>query len=156
MKRKIVIIIFISLLITLCLVACENYSKKTITASEFRTIMESNGYTTTDITYQYKSDKHIKEVITASSKNDFDVSFYITDSLESAIDLFNTNKTYFEKQKSYISSEASTELANYSLFYLTTGGYYMYICRVDNTIFYARVLEAFKQPVNDIIEKLGY
>jgi hypothetical protein len=70
--------------------------------------------------------------------------------------MFNTNKSTFESYKGNSSSESSANMSNYSTYTLTSSGYYMHLCRVDNTLIYVRVKDDFKKDVQAVIKKLGY
>ena len=47
-------------------------------------------------------------------------------------------------------------MKNYSTFMLKAGGYYMYLCQVDNTLLYVRVASQFENSVTALIDALGY
>ena len=70
--------------------------------------------------------------------------------------MFLTNKTTFESYKSNSSTELKTTMGNYETYALTSGGYYMYVSRVDNTLLYLRVDDKYKATVKSLVEELGY
>ena len=70
--------------------------------------------------------------------------------------MFNLNKETFEKEKKDISSQSSSSFGNYETYTLTTGDYYMHLCRVDNTFLYVKVNKENKDAVKKLIKDLGY
>ena len=105
---------------------------------------------------QYSEYDFINEATVAASDDKWQVDFYVLDDSTQAKDMFNNNKSIFESYKGKNSLESSTALGNYENYSLTSSGYYMYICRVDNTLVYASVIDSYKDEVKEFIEKLGY
>lgn len=70
--------------------------------------------------------------------------------------MFNTNRSTFESYKGNSSSESSSSMGNYSSYTLTSNGYYMHLCRVDNTLLYVKVNDTYKDSVKKLIKELGY
>ena len=54
------------------------------------------------------------------------------------------------------SSESSSSMGNYSSYTLVSNGYYMHLCRVDNTLLYVKVSDTYKDSVKKLINELGY
>ena len=149
--KKFLSIIFL-VLVLFMVSGCGN--KKVITTREFKNITEQNGLSVLDAIDQFDSDV-IKEA-TLAYNDDYKLEFYVLDSSDSAISMFNYNKNSFESKKSGVSSYLSTDLANYNIYMLQSGGYYMYLSRVDNTLLYVSVEDTFKESVKDIVKDLGY
>ena len=98
----------------------------------------------------------IVDAIVAQNEDGFQVEFYVLANENDAQSMYNTNRQTFENSKGNVSGELSTSLGNYASYSLTSGGYYMYISRVDNTLFYAKVESTHQEDVKEIIESLGY
>ena len=52
--------------------------------------------------------------------------------------------------------EESIDINNYSSYTLKTGGYYMYLSRVDNTFLYVKVKDTYQDSVKKMVKELGY
>ena len=151
MKKVILSVLcaFMILLLTGC------GTKKVITTEEFKTIAESREMITTDIKTQYESYAYVKEATSATTPN-YQVVFYVLDTVENATNMYTTNKTLFESYKGDISSYATVDMKNYSTYSLDTNGNYYYLARVENTIFYAVVQDKYKDEIKAIVKDLGY
>lgn len=154
MKKRILLLGVICFFILFALTGCGN--KTVISTGDFKSKATNLGYETTNVKKQFAFYDYIKEAIVATNSKGYQVEFYVLESKEEAKNMFNTNKTIFESYKVNISKESTTNIANYSNYTLVSGGYYMYICRVDNTMFYARVKETFKDDVKTLVQELGY
>ncbi len=102
-------------------------------------------------TYDFFEESHI-----AKSNKGWQIEFNVLKDNDSAKTTFETNKTLFEESKTEASIETSVNGSNYNKYGLTTGGYYMYISRIDNTFIYLRVEEKYKEEVKEIIKEFGY
>lgn len=154
MKKRNIVLFVTCLLILLGVTGCGN--KKAISTSTFKSITEENNYITSDVTNQYISYEYVNEATVAQSSEGFQIEFYVLDSESNAINMFNTNKDIFESYKGNTSTETSSNIGNNTIYTLTSNGYYMHLCRVDNTLLYVRVLDSYKDSVKDIIKKIGY
>lgn len=154
MKKRNIVLFVTCLLILLGVTGCGN--KTAISTSTFKSITEENNYITSDVTNQYISYEYVNEATVAQSSEGFQIEFYVLDSESNAISMFNTNKDIFESYKGNASTETSSNIGNNTSYTLTSNGYYMHLCRVDNTLLYVRVLDSYKDSVKDIIKKIGY
>lgn len=154
MKKRNIVLFVTCLLILLGVTGCGN--KKAISTSTFKSITEENNYITSDVTNQSISYEYVNEATVAQSSEGFQIEFYVLDSESNAINMFNTNKDIFESYKGNTSTETSSNIGNNTIYTLTSNGYYMHLCRVDNTLLYVRVLDSYKDSVKDIIKKIGY
>ncbi len=154
MKKRNILIGLICLLMVFVLTGCKN--KTAITTSDFKTKAEGLGYTTADVLDKFSTFEYVKEATVAQSADGFQVEFYVLDNESNATGMFNTNKTSFESSKSGVSSESSVNMANYSTYTLTSNGYYMHLCRVDNTLLYVKVKESKKDAAKKLIDDLDY
>lgn len=154
MKKSRIILCVVCLLMIFSLTGCG--SKKAITTDDFKSIAESSSYSIADVTSQYAEFNFINEATVAQSSDGWQVEFYMLEDKENATNMFNTNKSDFESKKDGFVTESSVNMPNYSTYSLTSGGYYMYLCRVDNTLLYVKVLDTYKDDVKALIKKLGY
>ena len=154
MKNKTLIIGIVCLFILVTLTGCG--SKTVITTNEFKTKAESLNYEVTDITNQYENDENIKEVMIAQSPEGYQVEFYVYRDEPSATREFNNTKELFEMSKGNVSSEASSAMGNYSSYSLTSAGYYMHVCRVENTLIHVYVDATYKDSAKTLVNELGY
>ena len=134
------------------LTGCVN--KKAVTTNEFINVVKSNGYEVKDVKDQFNYD-YIKEA-TLAINDDYQIEFYVLDNASNAKKMFESNKQIFESYKSGVSTEASSNVGNNSIFTLNSNGYYMYLSRIDNTLLYIRVESKYKDNVKSIVSKLGY
>lgn len=137
------------------LTACST-SKIAITTADFKSKMENHSYTTVDVMSQYESYGYINEATVAQSPDGWQIEFYVLADEANATSMFNTNKLTFESYKGNSSTESSASIGNYSSYSLTSSGYYMHLCRVDNTILYVSVPDTYEDVLKDLIEELGY
>ena len=154
MKNKSILFGVVCFLMLFALTGCG--SKTAITTSDFKSKTENLGYTNIDVTSQYSSYDYIQEATVAQSSDGYQVEFYVLDDKGNATSMFNTNKSTFESYKGNSSSESSSSMGNYSSYTLTSSGYYMHLCRVDNTLLYVRVKDTYKDSVKNLIKELGY
>ena len=154
MKKKNIIFTVFVFFMLFSLTGC---GKKTvITTSDFKSKTEKIGFITTDVKYQYSSYEYVLEATVAQSPDGYQVEFYVLDDVGNATSMFNINRTIFEGYKGNSSSELSSSMSNYSSYTLTSSGYYMHLCRVDNTLLYVKVKDTYKDSVKDLIKDLGY
>ncbi len=151
MKKK---FLLFSLLLfgLLMLTGCGN--KKAITTHDFKNITEQSGFSTIDAKDQFDETSVVEA--TLAYNDDYKIEFYVLDSDADAKGMFEYNKNIFEGRKSGVSKYASTNIGNSSTYMLQSGGYYMYLSRIDNTLLYVSVLEKYKDSVREVIKDLGY
>ena len=151
MKKK---ILFLGLFLVSIFMITGCGNKKAVSTREFINITEQDGLTTVDVKDQF-SDESVVEA-TIAYNDDYKLEFYILNSEASAKSMFSYNKNIFESRKSGISKYASTDIGNSSTYMLQSGGYYMYLSRIDNTLLYVSVSEQYKDNVKEVIKDLGY
>ena len=151
MKKKLCLI---GVLFLTIIVLCGCGNKKAITTRDFKNITEQSGLDTIDAIDQVVGES-IKEV-TLAYNDDYKLEFYVLDSLTSAKNMYEHNKNIFEGRKSGISKYLSTDLGNFNTYMLESGGYYMYLSRIDNTLLYVDVLDIHKDKIKEIVKDLGY
>ena len=146
--------ITLCLMIIILLTGCEN--KKAINSDEFKDKATSNNYIVSDITSQFEKSKIVENAVTANKLGAWVVEFYTLKSNSNAEYMFDYNKEEASSKKVNNSKEVSSSSGNFSTYSLTNNGYYIYICKVDNTLLYTKVNEQYKDEVNKFIQELGY
>lgn len=154
MKRGKIFLGVVLCFMVLLLTGCGN--KKAITADDFSTIAEKYDCTIIDVMNQYSSYGVVDNALVARNSDGWQVEFYVLDSENSAASMFNTNQTTFENSKSGTTTESSSNMGNYSTYTLNSGGTYMHLCRVDNTLLFVKVDDTYKDTVEKLIKELGY
>ncbi|MBR2744665.1 MAG: hypothetical protein IKE01_05165 [Clostridia bacterium] len=133
--------------------------KKSITSSEFQSVMKSKNYIVQDGKSQYASYPEITECyLSAPTDRSFTIEFYVLDSDSSAQGMFAKNKSIFEEAKnsSKTRAESSISLANYAKYTLKVDDKYKVVSRIDNTLIYVDAPVKSKDEVSNILESLGY
>ena len=155
MKRKNIFLkITLCLMVIILLTGCEN--KMAINSDEFKEKATSNNYIVSDVTSQFEKSKIVDNAVTANKLGAWVVEFYTLKSDSNAEYMFNYNKEKASNEKAKNSKEVSSSSGNFSTYSLTNNGYYIYICKVDNTLLYTKVNEEYKDEVNKFIQELGY
>ncbi len=143
--------------IAICLVVILMKPKEALTAQDFNSLMEENGYSVVNVKEQFAEYDYISEAYLAIDKNrNYQIEFYIIASPDIAAQFFESNKAIFESSKGSVSSQKDVSAGNYSKYTLSSEGQYKYICRIENTVIYADTDDAYKQDVKEITKKLGY
>ena len=140
----------------LSLTGCGN--KKAITSEKFILLAEEQGLNTTDLTLEAAATYgYVKSAVFAyNAVGDLQVEFYILEDNDKAKSLFNGNKSIAESLKSGSYTDKSVNLANYNTYEITANGSYVYMARVDNTLFYAEAGESYKSEIKSLVKKMGY
>ena len=154
MKRGKIFLGLVLCFMVFLLTGCSN--KEAIATDDFKTIAENYNCTIFDVMNQYSSYGTVENALVAKHSDGWQVEFYVLDSENSAISMFNTNQTNFENSKTGTSTGSSSSMGNYSTYTLNSGGTYMHLCRVDNTFLYVKVDDAYKDTVEKLIKDLGY
>ena len=150
MKKIILLVVLISVLVVGCSV-----SKQKITTTQFIEFAAENEYEILDKTKALKDPK-IKKVILAKKNNECQIEFYKLKSITDAIYMFNDNKNIFKTNNNKTSTYTYTNLSNYSLYSLTNESYYMYLCRVDDTLLYVKAPLEYKEEIEEFTKLIGY
>lgn len=137
------------------LTGCVN--KTALTADEFKTKAETNGYIVSDATSQTEGNAYVKSVYLAISEDmTYQIEFWELADVDSAQSFYNNNQTIFESSKGSGSMETTINLGNNDKYTLSTNDKYKVISRIDNTAVYVNVDEQYKDEVKDFLEELGY
>jgi hypothetical protein len=153
MKKK---ILFISTFLFICFALCGcTLKKNTITMEHLQEVSIAKEYEFMDITEQFQEDERIQNVGMVAS-NYWHLEYYLFDNEESAMETFESNKKTFLTFKGNTSSEEESHFGNYETYGLTTITEYMYICRVENTLVFARVPVEYRSNVKSFVKNIGY
>lgn len=151
-KVLLVMLLFVCACVT---TGCGN--KKAITSDDYKSKMESKGYTVQDATSQFSNYEYVKKATIALEKNgSYQIEFYELSDKDNAVSFFNNNKTNFENSKSSGASETSISMGNYDKYAVSTNGQYKVVSRIDNTVVYLDVSKQYKADVQKVLKDLGY
>lgn len=134
-----------------------NKEKDSITAEQFRSIMEQNNYTVVDDSYQFSQYDYVKQVyIAADSSYSYQIEFYELSDESNAIGFYNNNASIFQSRKGNAATETNVSGKNFSKYTLSSGGSYMAVSRINNTVVYVDVTSEYEDVVKDILDDIGY
>ena len=161
MKKKTLFIVLGIILVLviggIALFSSLNKEKESMTASEFKTLMEGKGFVVSDATSQFSQYDYVEQVyVAAPSDYSYKIEFYELSDETYATAFYNNNKSIFESTKSGASTESNINGKNYSKYTLTSNGKYMVVSRVANTVAFVNVSSDLKDNVNTILKELGY
>ncbi len=161
MKKKTLFIVLGIILVLvvggIALFSSLNKEKESMTASEFKTLMEGKGFVVSDATNQFAQYDYVKQVyVAAPSDYSYKIEFYELSDVEYATMFYNNNKSIFESSKGNASGETSVSMKNYSKYSLSTGGKFKVVSRIDNTVVYLNVDSDNKDTVKKLLDELGY
>ena len=152
--KKFKLVVIMCLVMTFLLVGCGD--KTALTSAGFTETMEGKEFRVADVSSDYADYDYIDSVTIAQSADGWQIEFYVLEDENYAQGMFNENKSFFESTKGNSSSESSVSVGNHSSYALTSGGVYMCVSRIDNTLIYTRVDSEYKNTVKDIVKELGY
>lgn len=131
--------------------------KTPMTANEFKTFMQENGFTVSDVTSQYSKYDYVKQIYVAVANNSsYQIEFYEISDNKYARMFYNNNKTIIESSKGSISSHVNINMGNYSKYALSSDNKYKVIARIDNTVIYLNVDSDNKDEVKELLKEIGY
>lgn len=156
LKILLIVIIILAVLIGgFVLYTILSKNKKPLTSEEFRTTMESNDYTVSDVLSQYSEYDYVKEAYVASTKN-FQVEFFVLSDDEHALGFYNINKTNFEVLADNYATTTTVNIGNCSRYSLISNNQFMYVSRIGNTVIYVDVPTTYQESVQSILNTIGY
>lgn len=130
--------------------------KDSMTASEFKTYMESEGYMIQDAKNQFYGVDYIKNVYIAIPRNyEYQIEFYEVDEPEQAESFYNNNKNRFEADTNG-SLKTEVDGKNYSKYTLTNSDEYKVVSFIDNTAIYIDADKENKEAIENILEDINY
>ena len=152
MKKKLSLIALL-ILFTFTLTGCLNKNAKT--TDDFIKFGEEKNLKVENVIEQFSGSDYIKEVYIAGNDK-WQVEFYVLSDIETAKKMFTTNASKFESKKAHVSMESNISLGNYDSYGLTTGGAYMYVARIDNTLIYLDVDDDYKDDIKEFVKEFDY
>jgi hypothetical protein len=159
MKKRLLKIVSLGLAVMLgcgLLIGCGS-NKTSISANDFKDIMEDNGYEIVDAAEQFAEYDHVKTAYIAIDETaSYQIEFYSIADEDAASQMFYSNKETIENTKGTATGVVEIKMGNYDKYSLTTNGKYKVVARIDNTMIYCNVDEDYKDDVKEIIELLGY
>lgn len=154
-KTTAIALVMVILCSMLCLAGCKE--KVSVTAEDYKNLMEAKGYTIADASEQFADyDEIAKVYIAVPGDGAYQIEFYELTSAEAAMRLFAGNKSIFEQFEGNASTHTSISAANYSNYKLTAGGYYKVLSRIDNTMIYIDAPVEFKDEIKTVLGEIGY
>ncbi len=135
------------------LTACSS-GPKPLTASQFTSKMESQGFEVYDVTSQFEAGL-VNSVLLATNGK-YQLEFYITPTVESAFASFSSNQDVFSQNKADGDTDTTDEGDNYNRYQLTAGGNYYVISRIDNTFIYCTAPAEYQADIDSTLDYLGY
>lgn len=156
MKLKKIFVVCSLLIALFTVTGCSLFSKKAVTSSQFKSVAEKNNLTVIDAKSQMSEYEYIYEALLAKASEGWQVEFYVLSTNNDAKEMYDTNRKKFEDSKSGTVKEKFLTVREYSMYDLESGGYYMHLTKVDNTLLYVRVPSNYKENAKKIIKDLGY
>lgn len=154
------IIIIIALIVVGAIVGVStllNREKDSITAEQFRSTMEQKNYIVEDATYQFSQYDYVTQVyLVADSSYSYQIEFYELSNESNAIGFYNSNASIFQSRKGNAAVETNESGKNFSKYTLLSGGNYMVVSRINNTVIYVDVTSEYEDTVKDILDEIGY
>lgn len=152
LKKKIMLPV-LTLVCSICLTACGS-DWTPVTAEDFSSKMEADGYAITDATDQFEDGA--VESVTLAVGEEYQIEFYVLPSAEQASAAFAQNKENFEDEKGNASASKSVSMGNHGYCYQTTNGQFYFASVVDNTMIYCVAPKEYKDEIKEYAESLGY
>ena len=154
MKKKILYVLTL-MVVTLTLTGCGN--KKAITIDEYKDIMSTNSFVLNDAKNRISVNSNIKDIyIAANPKDNYQIEFYVLESVDTAKTFFSENKTRFSKEVGKNKIETKSKKGNSEKYTVTSLGQYRLVSRIENTVIYLDTRESNKKKVDEILKELGY
>ncbi len=141
------------LMIILC-IGCGD--RVALTSQELKDIAMDNGFSVNSTKDQYAEYADIKEAYMLFNSDGATLEFYILDSVTNAKNMYDSNKEQFSAVKGPDAQESNYFSGNYKRYVLTSGGTYMYLSQIDNTVLFVSVSSKYRDSVDTLIEKMEY
>lgn len=148
MKKKRIILGLLLIVLLLC--SCKR--NEIISEKEFTKIAKNHRLTVVDVKEQFEMKKQVKEAYVADSGKNWQIEYFIFDTEDNAVDMFNKNKGDFKSLK----GKNDKEIEKKSMYTTTTNDYYMYLSMVENSVIYIKVPVKIKDEAKEIIKELKY
>ena len=106
---------------------------------------------------EYIPISNIKDIyIAANPKDNYQIEFYVLESVDTAKTFFSENKTRFSKEVGKNKIETKSKKGNSEKYTVTSLGQYRLVSRIENTVIYLDTRESNKKKVDEILKELGY
>lgn len=140
----------------LLLTGCMQVDKEAMTAKEFKSSMEDQGFTVIDETES--GDGDYQAIYTATDEEKYSFEYYFMKSDTAATTVYdyarNNLETQYSEDDTVVIIETSNDYqAEYSV---TASDYYCFVARVDNSVLYVTACAEYKDDTDDILKNLGY
>ena len=162
-KRVIIVVVAVLIFMALVvggiigLISLLNKEKDSITADQFKEIMEQKSYEIVDAKYQVSQYNFVDQVYLAMDGSySYQLEFYQMSDEAMATSFYNTCVANFDNTKGSSSMNSSISGKNYSKYTLEANGKYSVVSKINNTILYVNVDSQYKDTVKDIIDEIGY
>lgn len=153
-KILLTVICFLSMILS---TGCLN--KTALTAQDFKNTLEQHNYELIDITEEMKNKidgyNYVRQAYIAKNNN-YQIEFYEIVDEDYAKAFFDKNKRIFEQSKGISSIEMSNTLTNSEKYSLKTGGRYMVISRIENTVVYVNASDTYKKEIDEALKEINY
>ena len=144
----------LSLVLAISLMLCSCGSKTALTKDTFISNATSYGLETSDA--GVSADGLVSGTVAYKAEGNnaaWQAEFYVLNSEDRAKEMFENNKANFESGSG---SQSSASVGNYSTYEKTGDGKFKYLCRVDATLLYIDINEAYKEAAKGFIKQIGY
>lgn len=135
------------------------FNKTAVTPEEFKVTLEGEEYIVVKLVNdredEINSYNYIKEAY-AAKKSNYQIEFYEIVDEDYAKAFFDKNKRIFEQSKGISSIEMSNTLTNSEKYSLKTGGRYMVISRIENTVVYVNASDTYKKEIDEALKEINY
>ena len=153
MNKKYILMSLVLFLTIIVLGGC--FTKKSITSSEFKNIMEKNGYTISENQEEHDFDG-VDESFLAVKTDKYQIEFYTFNQEILAEGFFEEKVNEFVSLEDGNNIKTSQQGSNYKTYSITTEDVYAYISRIDDTLLYVNVDKEYKDEVQTSIKELNY
>lgn len=145
------------LMLSLMLVMFTGCGKKAVTTADFKALATEKGLSCTDALDQFAPYAFVKEVtIAAPSDLSYQIEFYVLSDESYAQSFFETSKINFDMNKSEVYTDSSKSGKGYARYSLNSGGRYMFVEYIGNTMLYVNTEDSNQSTVDAFIKELKY
>ena len=132
----------------------EGKSYKANTLNEFKTHMEKNGFTIEDMFSRYNV--RLANGVLMAKKGELEITFFDLLDSDIARSSFYYTRMNFRQASGFSNSIKHYNSINYERHSLESGGRYMLVARINNTLLYVNCESKLKNEAIDIFQELGY
>lgn len=151
LKKYLIVVLLIGIF---TVTGCSS-NKKALTVSEVKEKVENIGFKVIDSKAKFNGTDYVTNALEIGNSN-FYVEFIELNDVDTAKTLFQNNKEQIDGNRKGDFKNNSSSGNNYETYELISDGYYMYICRIDNTILYVDDKVEFESEMKQIVKALNY